>query len=236
MKRLLLMVLLFGCNGKHLVWVDDRQEEIVAPKIKTDLNGVFLSFDDGPDLVKTPKVLDILGHYNLQATFFVEGINLDGRSQQTIERRELLKRITDAGHVVGNHSYSHHAFCTLSPSRVAFEIDQTTKLIQNAASVHVDLIRLPYGRSCKFVSDMLKVRKLTPVYWDIDTQEWNRDRVTHLYKTKERVFEEFKHQFDHLRNELGQKKIILLMHDTKNVTVEALPLILDYLSKTQTNN
>src|SRR5690348_9061425 len=112
MKKLVLILLAFAaCDGKHLKWVSDKDMaakehkiEVVVQKLDT-LGGVQFSFDDGPDLAKTPKVLDTLKQYNVRATFFVEGINLHGDSEQAKERRELLRRVVSEGHIIGNHTY-----------------------------------------------------------------------------------------------------------------------------------
>lgn len=236
MKKLLLILFIVGCNGHHLAWVDNDKPKTTKPvvELNADLNGLQLTFDDGPNLTNTPKVLTILKKYNLQGTFFVEGINLAGDSESAKERRELLKQMKTDGHAIGNHSYDHMAFTHISADKVAWEIDYTSKLIKDATGSNVELIRLPYGKSNKVINKMLQDRALKSVYWNIDTQEWNRNPKTHQAKTKEEVLDEFKKQFNTLRLERGQKKIILLLHDSKNITPEVLPLILEFVSKSNT--
>ena len=74
---------------------------------------VFLTFDDGPSLDNTPKVLDILKEYGVKATFFVLGTNLDNG----VEYENLLKRTLEEGHAIANHGYSHN-YSYLYPGRV----------------------------------------------------------------------------------------------------------------------
>lgn len=234
MKKVLiaLIVLSVGCGKIKISWMADKKVEPVIeakkPTLKTDIAGVIFTFDDGCHLTITPKVLAILKKYNLQATFFVEGINFAGDSEQTKERRELLKREVAEGHIIGNHSYDHKLFTSLSPQKVEWEIDATNKLIFDTIGITPTLIRLPYGRSSKLVNSILKKKHLTPVFWSVDLQEYARN-AQHQYKTKEELLQEFIKQFTNLRQNQGQQKIIFLIHDTKSITPEVLPLILDYL-------
>lgn len=234
MNKLMLsfIFLLYGCDKMpHIVWGNQKVETKEIKKLD-NLGGVYFTFDDGPNLLNTPKILDILKKYNIQATFFVEGINLAGESQQANERRALLKRTSDAGHIIANHTYDHKALTDLSEEKIIWEVDTTTNLIEAITGKKVELIRLPYGKNNQKVNKILKSRKLSVVNWNIDTAEWQRDYKTHRIKTKEVIFDEFNKQYNHLKNEQGQTKIILLLHDTKNITVEALPLILEKLKNT----
>lgn len=232
MKKIVFaLVLLAGCKGKFVWMPSDKVEktEIIVPKLKTDLGGVKITLDDGPDLARTPKVLDMLKKYNLQATFFVEGINLVGESEQAQERRELLKKMYGEGHIIGNHTFDHAILTLLTEQKIMWEIDRTTQAIEEITGAKVELIRLPYGKNNKKVNDILIKRHLKSVKWDIDTMEWKRNN-DHTLKTKEQVLAEFIEQYEKLQQQ-GQKNSILLLHDTKNITIETLPLILDYLSK-----
>jgi len=234
-KILFLMALtLVACKGRHLGWVTDKETkaEIVAPKLNTSIAGVQFTFDDGPDLAKTPKVLDALKKHNLQATFFVEGINLDGTSEQAQERRELLKRVMSDGHIIGNHTYDHKDLCRLSSETAAWELDKTTELIKSTTGLdRVEYIRPPYGKKCKSLNKLLDARKMKAVYWQIDPREWERDQKTHQFKTADQVLEGIMTQYHQLHDEQGIKHMIIILHDTKQVTVDLLPKLLDTLSK-----
>jgi len=236
MKSVLALVILclLGCDKMpHLVWSNDKKNEkiqINKPQLNDSINGVIFTLDDGVSLVNTPKVLDILKHNNLQAIFFVEGVNLAGNSEQAIERRELLKRTTIEGHIIGNHSYSHHLFTTMSLQKVEWEINTTTKLIEDTTGQKVSLIRLPYGKSNGAINALLKKKQLTPVYWTYDLREYELDPMTHSHKTKEQLLATFIEQYNKYHIEQGIKKTILLLHDTKNITPDVLPLIINYLN------
>jgi len=240
-KTLLLMILcLTACKGYHLRFEKDGEQKAQAldtPKMNTDLAGVQFTFDDGPDLAKTPKVLDVLKKYNLQATFFVEGINLAGGSEQAKERRELLKRMVNEGHIIGNHTYDHKDLCRLSMEKAAWELDATTTLIHEAIDPSgtkkypVILVRPPYGKKCKTLTTLLNTKHLIPWYWQIDPREWERDPKTHQFKTADQVLDGIMAQYHQLHDEQGMKHMTIILHDTKQVTVELLPKLLEKLSK-----
>lgn len=228
-----MVLALTACKGYHLRFEKDGEKKVekTTPVMNTDLAGVQFTFDDGPDLAKTPKVLDALKKYNLQATFFVEGINLAGESEQALERRALLKRMVDEGHVIGNHTFDHKDLCRLSMEKAAWELDTTTALIKNSANYPVTLVRPPYGKKCRSLNKLLSNKNLTPVYWQIDPREWERDAKTHQVKTPDQILEGIMKQYHQLHDDQGLKYMVIILHDTKQVTVDLLPKLLDTLSK-----
>ncbi len=237
MKKVLLLAVLAltACKGRF-VWVANENKKVEIPNIptlNTELAGVQFTFDDGPDLAKTPKVLEALKKYNLQAVFFVEGINLAGESEQAKERRALVNKMVYAGHIVGNHTFDHKDLCRLSPDKAAWELDLTSKLINDSVDngYPVLLVRPPYGKKCKMLSKLLSSKTLSPVYWQIDPREWERDPKTHQFKTADQVLEGIMTQYHQLHDEQGMQHMIIILHDTKQVTVELLPRLLEKLAK-----
>ena len=94
----------------------------------TESRKLVLSFDDGPDLRVTPLVLDELDRRGLKAIFFITGCRVMGERPEDIARRELLRKIAAHGHLVANHTMTHHNLCP-NPSRAAEEIDGNAELI-----------------------------------------------------------------------------------------------------------
>lgn len=244
MKKVLILgaLGLMACNGRHLAWVTDKatpKKELFIPELNTELAGVQFTFDDGPDLAKTSKILDILKKYKLQATFFVEGINLAGESEAAKERRALLTRAREEGHIIGNHTFDHKDLCKLPPEKAAWELDTTTDLITKTITgtptdphpYRVLKMRPPYGKKCHQLNKLLAQRNLKAMYWDIDPREWERDPKTHHFKTSDQVVDGIMAQYYKLHNEQGVKHMVIILHDTKQVTVELLPKLLDKLSK-----
>src|SRR5947208_2500431 len=94
----------------------------VAFHAATEPRKVLLSFDDGPDLRGTPLILDELDRRGLKAIFFVTGWRLKGERPEDVARRDLVRKIAAHGHLVANHTMSHHDLCQ-NPAEQAEEID-----------------------------------------------------------------------------------------------------------------
>ncbi|BEU99210.1 glycosyltransferase [Novosphingobium olei] len=98
---------------------------------------VALTFDDGPDPTWTPKILSVLEHYNVPATFFIVGENGVGN-------RGLLERINADGDEIGNHSYTHPNMADETPAGVKLELNATQRLIEAYTGRSTRLFRAPY--------------------------------------------------------------------------------------------
>lgn len=125
-----------------------------------DQDGVFLTFDDGPTPGVTEWILSTLDKYDAKATFFVLGKNVEMYP-------DLYQRILDAGHRVGNHTYSHQKGWGMSLERYTEDVDFANDL------VHSELFRPPYARitpaQARFLGQRYKL-----VMWDIISRDYNR--------------------------------------------------------------
>lgn len=99
---------------------------------------IILSFDDGPDPLWTPQILDILKRYRVPAVFFVVG-------KQAEENPTLVRRMYAEGHEIGNHSWSHPDMFRLSPEEQQLQLTATQRIIQAITSHSTTLFRPPYG-------------------------------------------------------------------------------------------
>ncbi len=147
----------------------------VISRGKTDELNVAITFDDGPDALKTPVVLDILNKHNIPATFFLIGNKIPGNEA-------LVKRITDEGHIVGIHSWSHsNWFDFFAPAAMKRELIRTTETVI-AASARIPLLfRPPYGVINPMLARALRSLPLTVVGWSVrslDTVIRDPARVT----------------------------------------------------------
>lgn len=125
-----------------------------------DANGIFLTFDDGPTPGITEWILAELDKYNAKATFFVLGKNVEMYP-------DLYKRIVDAGHKVGNHTYSHQKGWGMSLERYIEDVYFANDFI------HTNLFRPPYGQITPSQTRTLAQRyKL--IMWDIISRDYNR--------------------------------------------------------------
>ncbi len=189
-----------------------------------DTPEVLLTFDDGPAVDKTPKILDTLDQHGIKAVFFVLGNHLQGNSAAAAKSRELLREEMRRGHAVGNHTIHHYFLCGHFYIKQAWqEIEGNAKLIEEATGQRPDLFRTPYGAHCKQLSDVLGGLGIKPIGWDIDPQDW---RLRNAHKQIGQLDVEIE---KHLATLHG--RAILLLHDVQAATVVALPHILDWIDQ-----
>ncbi|MCR8656860.1 polysaccharide deacetylase family protein [Paenibacillus endoradicis] len=177
----------------------------------SDKKYVALTFDDGPDTKYTPAILDILKQYNVKATFFVVGTQVE-------KHGSVLQRILDEGHSIGNHSYNHANLTKLSNKEIAYQIKKADDLITAVIGVKPDWIRAPYGAVNDMVKESMKDDDRSFIGWDVDTRDWAGSSVEEMRKNI---------------NENTKSNSIILMHSfggkhIKN-TVELLPYIIQDL-------
>lgn len=165
---------------------------------------VALTFDDGPSPANTPQILDILAKYKAKATFYVIGGSIPGNEA-------ILKRALAEGHEIGNHTWTHPDLQTLPIEVVQQEIKDSNKLIESSLGIKPKTFRPPYGSTNPVIAS---VAGLHQALWDIDTLDWqNRDPQAILAVVQSQL----------------KPGATILMHDIHGSTVEALPLVLDYL-------
>jgi peptidoglycan/xylan/chitin deacetylase (PgdA/CDA1 family) len=130
-----------------------------------DKREVALTFDDAPDDVFTPMVLDILKREGVRATFFCVGNRIEAHP-------DIMRRIVAEGHVVGNHSYSHANLPKLSDERFREEIRKTDRLIRRYAGYTPSFVRPPYGNITEEQIKWLASQKRKIVNWNVDSLDW----------------------------------------------------------------
>ena len=129
---------------------------------------VALTFDDGPSEC-TPAVLDVLQYYDLRATFFVCGKN--------VERfPAIVREIAAAGHEIGNHTYSHPGLLLRSASEVRLELERTQNAVEEAAGARPRLFRPPYGVRAPCLRSIQEDLGLTTVLWTVIGNDWKLRR------------------------------------------------------------
>jgi peptidoglycan/xylan/chitin deacetylase (PgdA/CDA1 family) len=179
---------------------------------------LLLSFDDGPDLKGTPLILEELDRRGLKAIFFVTGWRFAGQRPEDLARRDLLRKIAAHGHLVANHTFSHHNLCD-NPEETASQIDDNSEIIAQVTGVRPLLFRAPYGAFCRTLDSALAARELPDIGWNLDPQDWKNN-------TPERIFKYLTAKLSRLEG-----RGILLLHDTHAASVRALPQVLDWLAR-----
>lgn len=123
---------------------------------------VALTFDDGPQPSVGNRIMDCLAQYNGKATFYVVGNRASSHAAE-------LQRMVAEGHEIGNHSYSHKYFNTLSTAQIRQEVDRCADAVQAACGVRPVTVRLPGGNKNATV---LAAVQEPIVLWSIDTLDW----------------------------------------------------------------
>lgn len=128
---------------------------------------VALTFDDGPSgSDSTENILAVLDKYGINATFFLVGMMIENNPDKVISEYE-------AGHLIENHSRSHPEFSTLTYDQMVNEIDSVTAQIEDLGIPAPEYFRPPYGDGDgASLASILDERGLTPVYWSIDSRDW----------------------------------------------------------------
>ena len=166
---------------------------------------VALTFDDGPSNY-TDEILDVLEKYNVTATFFVVGTNLNTKYNNTMAR--LIK----LGNEVGIHGYSHKEFTKIKQRKVVEEIEYTNKLLKRF-NIEAKYIRPPYG---SINNKLKKIIEYPIILWNVDTLDWKYKDALKIYNNS----------IDDIHD--GS---IILMHDHYLSSVKALDLIIPKLQE-----
>lgn len=171
-----------------------------------ELPKVALTFDDGPSRKYTPKLLEGLRERGILATFFLTGKNIEGNE-------ELVSRIQEEGHLIGNHTYNHVCLNQISKIRAKEEIEKTSNKIYEITGEYPDFIRPPFG---EWRQDIELSVDMLPVFWDIDTLDWKSKSVSGVLEIVESQIHE---------------SAIILMHDGYETSVEAAFKVVDLLKE-----
>ena len=176
-------------------------------KAQTNEKVVSLSFDDGP-ATYTNHILDTLKLFNVPATFFCIGKNIAGNEQTLI-------KINEEGHLVGNHSYSHHFwFDMFSSGKMLADIRQMDNEVIKITGLKPLLFRPPYGVINPNLTQAINKGKYTPIGWSIRSFD---TRIKDEQKLLSRILAKVK------------PGDIILLHDSMEITATILPQLIQQL-------
>lgn len=197
---------------KGRTYYEERGDIVWA--VPTERKVIALTFDDGPDEIKTTAILDLLKQYDAKATFFVVGSRVE-------KLPDIVKRERKEGHDVGNHTFHHPSFHRISRNKAQSEVDLGQASIVKATGSETYLFRPPGGTYTDSLVKLSKEKGLKIILWSWhqDTLDWRRPGV---YRIANKV----------IRN--ARNGDIVLMHDyvyKSTQTVEALKIILPELKK-----
>lgn len=183
---------------------------IVYRSNKAKSKKIALTFDDGPHPRYTERILNILDKYNVRATFFVIGKNVENYPS-------VISLIKEKGHEIGNHSYSHTNESTMDKRKISEEMEKCEDLIYKETGLRPKVFRPPQGDFSDKVEGVALSKGYSIVLWSVDTRDWEHASPQSI--------------FSRVDSETTGGDIIL-MHDYtsgKNTTCDALELIIPRL-------
>ncbi len=189
----------------------------VAPETPTkynrgdaDVQAVALTFDDGPAVATTLKLLEVLAREQVKATFFVLGENAR-------KHPELVKAISDGGHTIANHSYSHPLhFADIPFAEQTSELADSSELLKSITGKTPRFFRPPGGSNNPALIELANKMGMKTIIWSVDPKDYEQpgaDIIVERVLAKGRV----------------KNGAIILMHENKPQTLAAVPRIIKAL-------
>ncbi len=169
---------------------------------------IAFTFDDGPAENFTPEILKVLKGNNIEAAFFCIGNRIAGNEK-------ILIQINNEGHIIGNHSYSHHFWFDLfSSKKMLNDMKLMNNVTKEIADLTPKLFRPPYG----VTNPNLKKAIVNGNYISIG---WNVRSMDTVIKDEEKLMQKIKCSI--------KPGAIILFHDTCKVTLDILPELIKYV-------
>lgn len=153
-----------GC-AYAAMWPGSRLfgDALIAPRRPGEL---ALTFDDGPNAAWTPRLLETLALHEIRASFFLLGSHAQAES-------ELVRRIAAAGHLIGNHSWSHPNLAFSGRERIREELMRAQDVLQQITGAPVRYFRPPFGARRPAALAVARQLGMLPVLWNAMTSDWS---------------------------------------------------------------
>jgi peptidoglycan/xylan/chitin deacetylase (PgdA/CDA1 family) len=176
---------------------------------------IALTFDDGPHPECTPAIAQILEKHQVKATFFCIG-------NQLAQYPEIARSLDQKGHLLGSHSYYHHTnFSIQRPSKITQELEHTDQVLYKVIRKQSCWFRPPYGVTNPLIATALQTyaEKGYPKH----IIGWSIRSLDTLSKDPQKLVDRILKQL--------KPGSILLLHDTQEVTVQALDMLLEKIKQ-----
>jgi peptidoglycan-N-acetylglucosamine deacetylase len=188
--------LVWGGFAYASMWPGSRLfgSAITAPRRPGEL---ALTFDDGPNPAWTPQLLEILAGHNVSATFFMVGKFAEAEPA-------LVRRVAQAGHLIGNHSWNHPNLAVTGDARIYEELKRTSDALEQIIGSPVRFFRPPFGARRPEVFRVARSLGLAPVLWNAMTNDWEEP-------SPERITESLSRRIDRLTR--SGRAVNIVLHD-----------------------
>ncbi len=134
--------------------------------LKPGAKQIALTYDDGPNDPHTLRLLEVLARHDVRATFFLIG-------RYVRQRSDIAREVIQAGHVIGNHTFTHPVLSLKSSVEIRKELMECRAAIQEAVGEHSNLFRPPFGARRPEVLSIARELGLQPVMWNVTGYDWN---------------------------------------------------------------
>lgn len=166
-KPLIALSLFILLNVITVIAVVSLKSGIFGPALTSNPRSdkLFLTFDDGPDPILTPKVLILLKKYNMKATFFLI-------AKKAKREPELTRQIISEGHAIGSHDLTHPWWANFRLYRqMKWEVTESVQIIESITNRKISLYRPPVGLTNPHTHRVCRELGLTIVGWNRSTGE-----------------------------------------------------------------
>jgi peptidoglycan-N-acetylglucosamine deacetylase len=164
-----------------------------------------LTFDDGPNPAWTPRLLDILATDNVKATFFMVGRFAEAE-------KALARRVIEAGHLIGNHTWSHPDLSRTASGRVRDELMRTSNTLAQIVGQPIRYFRPPYGARRPVALRTAREMGMVPVLWNAMTSDWKESSAELIAQRLMRKIE---------RNRSNGWATTIVLHDGRHTELGA---------------
>ncbi len=206
--------LLIYCNRFTGYLTDIRsvfstQKQLPIYSVETREKEIAISFDAAWGDTYTDDILDVLDEYNVKTTFFLVGFWVD-------KYPDMVKKIHQRGHEIGNHSSSHPHMSQLTREEIIKEIKETEEKIMELTAYRTNLFRPPFGDYNNLFIQTAKELGYHVIQWDVDSLDWKEMGVNPVV--------------DRVSRNITRGSIVLFHNNAKYVS-EYLPLVLKKLTE-----
>jgi peptidoglycan-N-acetylmuramic acid deacetylase len=179
----------------------------------TDKKDIYLTFDNGYENGYTSKILDVLKEKKVPAAFFVTGHYL-------LDQPDLIKRMADEGHIVGNHSWHHPSLVAVDDARLKRELEKVkVKYEELTGRNDMVYLRPPRGVFSERSLALSEQQGYVNVFWSLAYKDWEVDNQ-----------KGWKYAYDQIMKRI-HPGAIMLIHSVSSDNAEALDKVIDDLRK-----
>lgn len=185
---------------------------------------ILFTFDDGPDLRYTGRLLDTLDALGIRAVFFLTARRFAGATPYERRLADLAREIVRRGHYVGSHTLDHLQLPLLTGPRLEEQVVGAEKVFESVLGARPFLIRPPGGSRSPRIDAFLARRGYTQMLWNLGTGDAQVRSSDEVLRTFARILERREREY-------GERGGIVLLHDIHAWSVEAVPRIVRWLEE-----